>query len=81
MTCREFDEFVMSYLSDELSAEVRAEFERHLSICPPCVVFLENYQKTTEIGRAVCAHPEDSVPEEVPEELIRAILNSHPEKS
>ena len=81
MTCREFDEFVMDYLGDELPAETRMEFDRHMSLCPPCVAFLQDYQKTIEIGKIVCAHPEDPVPDAVPEELIRAILSSRVQQS
>ena len=81
MTCREFDEFILDYLGGELPVEIQGEFEKHLSVCPPCVTFLETYQKTMEIGHAVCTHPEDTVPAEVPEELIRAIVSSRIENS
>ena len=33
MTCREFADFMMDYLSGELSSESRAAFDYHLSLC------------------------------------------------
>ena len=37
MTCREFVEFVWRYLSDEVTAAERLEFEYHLAQCTSCV--------------------------------------------
>jgi anti-sigma factor RsiW len=62
------------YLSCELAAAERSEFEAHLAECPPCVTYLDTYQKTIQLGKAAYAHPEDRVPDEVPEELVQAIL-------
>jgi hypothetical protein len=38
---------------------------------------LKSYQETVKLGKAVFAHPEEPVPEEVPEELVQAILSAH----
>ncbi len=74
MTCRDFVEFLSEYLSSELAAAERSEFQAHLAECPPCVAYLDTYQKTIQLGKAAYAHPEDRVPDEVPQELVRAIL-------
>ena len=35
MTCREFVDFMMDYLSNEMAGDTRATFERHLTaFCP-----------------------------------------------
>ncbi len=74
MTCREFIDFLMDYLTGELPAEQRACFEEHLGECPDCVAYLRSYEATIRIGKAVCAGPTEPVPGDVPEELVRAIL-------
>ena len=74
MTCRDFVEFLSEYLSGELAKLERAEFEAHLAECPACVAYLDSYRKTIQLLKAASAHAEDQVPEEVPEQLVRAIL-------
>ena len=74
-TCREVLDFLSAYLDGELAPEVRAGFERHLQLCPPCVEYLESYRETLRLERE--AYDLDGpVPREVPEELVRAILES-----
>lgn len=78
MTCREFAEFMADYLSGELPAETQTEFERHLSICPNCRVYLDGYKTTVKLGRTAFADPAAELPPAVPEELVRAILAARP---
>jgi anti-sigma factor RsiW len=75
LTCREFIDFLMAYLSGELPAEQRAVFEAHLGECPACVSYLKSYQQTVRIEKLVCGCG-DPVPADAPEELIRAILTA-----
>lgn len=74
MTCKEMVDFLMAYLERELPSGERARFEEHLRACPPCEVYLDTYRRTVELGRAVCSQADDPVPEDVPEELVAAIL-------
>jgi anti-sigma factor RsiW len=74
LTCREFVDFVIDYLSSELSEDAHAHFERHLHDCPNCVRYLETYKTTVAIGRVAFDSLESELPAEVPEELIQAIL-------
>ena len=62
MTCREFIDFLMEYLSGELSARERAEFERHLADCPDCSAYLRSYEETIKLGKAAFADPDAPVP-------------------
>jgi anti-sigma factor RsiW len=75
LTCREFIDFIMAWLDDELEPAVRRSFARHLEMCPDCVDYLESYQRTVELGKAAWDAPGDApVPDEVPEELVQAVL-------
>ena len=75
MNCRDFIEFLWRYDSGELPPSERSQFESHLAICPQCVAYLQNYRTTVMLGREALAVPSDApVPEEVPEDLVKAIL-------
>ena len=76
MTCREFNEFVMDYISSELAEDVRDEFERHLEGCANCVRYIETYKITVTLGRLAFDSLQNEPPAEVPEELIQAILSA-----
>jgi len=73
LTCREFVEFLMAYLSGELPAEQRAAFVGHLAECPDCTTYLQTYGETVRIEKIACGCG-DPAPADAPEELIRAIL-------
>ena len=74
MTCREFADFMMDYLSEELSSESRARFDRHLGVCTNCRNYLTSYEETIKLGRKAFEDEEASLPADVPEALVRAIL-------
>jgi len=76
MTCCEVIDFLLEYLSGELSAGERTAFEQHLAKCPDCAAYLKSYEQTIKLGKAVFADPEAPVPQDVPEELVQAILAS-----
>jgi anti-sigma factor RsiW len=76
VTCREFAEFIADYLSGELPAETRAQFERHLVVCPNCAVYLSNYRDTIALGRRAFADEDARLPDDVPDDLVQAILAS-----
>ena len=78
ISCREFVDFLMQYLDEELSPETRASFESHLGDCPPCEVYLDQYRETVALGRKVCEDLDGPVPGDVPERLIEAILAARP---
>ena len=76
MTCRECSEFLSDYLDGELEAVVRASFDRHLSLCPNCVIYLEQFSATIRAGRLAFADDETGADCPLPEEMIRAILEA-----
>ena len=74
MTCREFNDFLMDYLSGELPAAESLVFRGHLERCPPCLAYLKSYEQAVRLNRAAFNRPDAPVPESVPEELVQAIL-------
>ena len=74
MTCRECADFLSDYLAGELPADVVATFERHLTLCPNCVTYLEQLRQTIVAGQKAFEEEPGAPPPEIPEELIRAIL-------
>ena len=78
MTCREFADFMMDYLSGELSSESRAEFDHHLSVCSNCRRYLASYQETVKLGKRAFEDDDANVPAQVPDELVKAILAARP---
>jgi len=76
LTCRELIEFLMDYLEGALSAAERESFDAHLAICPDCVNYVAAYRSTVQAGRAAFTDPDAPTPEDVPEDLIAAILDA-----
>ena len=74
MTCRELTDFIVDYLEHGLAAAERAQFERHLADCGDCAAYLRTYEETIRLGKAVCRDDHDAVDDDVPEELVQAIL-------
>jgi anti-sigma factor RsiW len=76
VTCRELADFIADYLTGDLSPEIRAAFEHHLSLCPNCRRYLASYQATVTLGKHAFDADDAPVPAGVPEELVRAILDA-----
>jgi anti-sigma factor RsiW len=75
MTCREFAEYLDAYLAGELPPEEVAEFDRHLAVCETCIAYLDGYRGTVDACRKLGA-ADGPVPDDVPEELVQAILKA-----
>ena len=76
MTCREFADFFGAYLASELPEPVRQSFDDHLSVCVNCKRYLAHYHATISCGGVAFSDLESLVPEDVPEDLIAAILST-----
>jgi anti-sigma factor RsiW len=74
VTCRECADFLSDYLAGDLPAGMVATFERHLTLCPNCVTYLQQLRETIVAGQRAFEEDPDSQPPEIPEDLIRAIL-------
>jgi anti-sigma factor RsiW len=73
-------DFIIDYVDGGLETDVRANFERHLTLCPNCVRYLAAYRTTIDMGRrALLTDPDGPAAESgAPEDLINAILASRP---
>jgi anti-sigma factor (TIGR02949 family) len=50
-SCKSAIELLQAFLEGELSPQEHSELEKHLQACPPCVQFVESYQKTSKLCR------------------------------
>ena len=78
LPCRDFVQFLDDYYEERLPEEQRRVFEKHMELCPPCIDYLRSYDSTIKLGRLACNG--DTVSSEVPEGLIRAILEARKAK-
>lgn len=74
LTCRDFIHGLDDYVEGRMSPEDREVFERHLSVCPDCGAYLDSYRRTMKLTRAALDAPDSRVPDDLPEDLVRAIL-------
>jgi predicted anti-sigma-YlaC factor YlaD len=74
ITCEVFEGFILDYLEGDLSERQRAVFEFHLKICRECRDYLAAYERSMAIGKALFAEPAAPLPDEVPEDLVKAVL-------
>jgi len=73
ITCQQLIDFIASYRDNDLAPDQRSEFVRHLAVCPSCVAYLKTYEQTVLLARASAGEP---VPDEIPEPLVKAILDA-----
>jgi len=74
MTCRQFADFMHDYLTGHLPADVLAAFDDHVAVCANCVRYLAQYRDAIAFGRAAFADPDATIPDDVPDDLVTAIL-------
>lgn len=76
MTCREFIEFLVDYLEGGLPDEEKQLFDHHMNVCADCAAYVDGYLQTIKLGKAAFERSDDEVPDEVPEDLVAAILRA-----
>jgi predicted anti-sigma-YlaC factor YlaD len=76
LTCQEAEAFIHDYLEGNLARRQRAIFVLHLRMCRECRDYLAAYRKSIELGQAVFSDPDAQVPDDMPEDLIAAILDA-----
>lgn len=72
LTCQQVTDLIVDYVTGELDATTRSVLDKHLHNCRDCVAFLNTYQETIRVTRAVRY-------EDVPAELldrVQQFLNS-----
>ena len=81
LTCQELEDFMVDYLDGTLPERQRRKFDLHLRLCRDCRHYLEAYKGTITLCQAAFAEPDGSLPEDVPEALVKAILAAREEES
>ncbi len=76
ITCKDMIKFLDRYLSAELSQTEQQIFKKHLEGCECCEAYLQKYRNTVAHERDACCCHDDSIPCDVPEELVQAILKA-----
>ena len=67
-TCRQVIlDCLIEYEDGTMVADERADFERHIEMCPPCVHFLTTYRATGKTLKLL-------KPEEIPSDLVHSVL-------
>ena len=67
MTCQDLAQLVTDYLDGAMGPAERSSFERHLSLCPPCVRFVRQMRATVEATGRV---PAEAITPEIEEKLL-----------
>jgi anti-sigma factor RsiW len=73
LTCRQFEDFIVSYLDGSLDIDTRGDFENHIRACKACHDYLAAYRETVVLGKRAFDGL-DEVPATVPEDLVLAVL-------
>lgn len=76
LSCEAFEEFIMAFLGDELTPKQKFIFEIHLKLCPECRDYLRAYQASMILAKSADFDPEDASLENVPEDLIKAVIEA-----
>jgi predicted anti-sigma-YlaC factor YlaD len=76
VTCQEIANFLYDYLNGDLTESERLVFEEHLGECPNCVAYLQSYEMTVKLSKNAWDERIKHNGENVPEDLIRAILDA-----
>ena len=76
LTCRDFETFIADYFEGNLSRYARLKFAIHLKMCKSCKSYIDAYRRSKELGKQVFANIDAEVPPEVPEDLVKAVLDA-----
>ena len=76
MTCREATEFLSDYVVGELAAEPLALFEQHLSRCPNCRAFLDQFRTTIRAGATSYEVSDADARTVMPEDMVKGIIEA-----
>ncbi len=74
ITCGQFEAALIGYLEGTLPVWTRWAVSLHIAMCPECHAYLKAYRTTLALGRTAFDDAEAPVPDDVPEDLVEAIL-------
>ena len=76
ITCREFEDFIIAYFEGGLTNRQRRLFDIHLVVCRECREYLAAYKASMEAAKQGLYDEVQELPEDVPEDLIAAVIAS-----
>lgn len=79
VTCQELEGFIVDYLDDTLPRRQRMIFNLHLRMCRECRSYLEAHKRVIALGKTAFNEPDEAVSNDVPEDLVKAILAARDE--
>jgi anti-sigma factor RsiW len=81
INCAQFEAFVIDYCERTLPIGQRLRFDAHLKFCRECRDYLAAYKQTIALGKAAFDDPAGPLPEDVPDDLVKAILSAREQDS
>ncbi len=75
LTCKQFDEFMIDYIEGNLPLRQKISCGLHFRMCRNCARFVEQYRRVILLEKNAYLEPDNSIPEEIPEELLKAALS------
>jgi len=75
LTCKQFDEFMIDYIEGNLPLWQKISCGLHVRMCRKCARFVEQYKRIILLEKNAYLEPDNSIPEEIPEELLKAALS------
>ncbi len=81
MTCQELVELVTAYQDGTLPAAERARFEEHLTLCPPCVTYVEQMALTVGAAGGLSGLSDEVVTAESTQHLLGVFRSWKQEQS
>jgi len=76
ISCEQFEDFILAYLDDELPVKQKFMFDLHLKACRECRDYLDAYRTSIELAKQALAEESFVLPDEVPEDFIKAVLKA-----
>ncbi len=80
LTCQELESFMVDYIDGMLPVRQRRKFDLHLRLCRDCRRYIDAYKGGIILFQTAFAEPDASLPEDVPEALVKAILAAREEE-
>ena len=69
LSCEDVNQFIIDYLEETIPPRIRSRFEAHISECPNCGPYFDQYLQTVELVKE-----EGTIQPEPPEELFELTL-------
>ena len=73
-TCRDVIERLLDHMEDALDPEARADLERHVRDCGPCLTYLRTYERSRRLVCDVTRNDRRAQPSEHMTRRLRAFL-------